>query len=93
MKLSFAGKSMLLFGVSIVLLVAQTMFESGMAQTSLGVERLITFLLFVLPAGAGAVFGIMSLIRREGRSLLAVLGIVFNTLFALFHLMIVLFAG
>ncbi len=93
MKLSLAGKSLLLFGVSIVLLVSLTLFESALLWLSLGVERLITFLLFVLPAGAGAVLGVMSLVRREGRAWLAVIGIVMNSLFALLHLLIVIFAG
>ena len=93
MKLTLAGKSLLLFGVSIVLLVVFTVFESALAQTSIGVERLITFLLFVLPSGAGAVLGGMSLIRREGQVLLAITGIILNGLFALFHLLIVMVAG
>ncbi len=93
MKLSLAGKSLLLFGVSIVLLVSLTLFESALLWLSLSAERLITFLLFVLPAGAGAVLGVMSLVRREGRAWLAVIGIVMNSLFALLHLLIVIFAG
>jgi hypothetical protein len=35
----------------------------------------------------------MSLVLKEGRAWMAVTGVVLNTLFALFHLMIVLFAG
>jgi hypothetical protein len=35
----------------------------------------------------------MSLVRKEGRTWLAVIGIVLNSLFALFHLAGVLFAG
>jgi hypothetical protein len=35
----------------------------------------------------------MSLVRREGRAWLAVTLVALNTLFALFHLLIVLFAG
>lgn len=93
MKLSLAGRSLLLFGASIVLLIAFTLFESSMAKTSLQVERLITLLLFVLPAGAGVVLGVMSLVRREGRAWLAVIGVVMNAVFALFHLMIVIAAG
>jgi hypothetical protein len=93
MKLSLAGKSMSLFVASVIVLVLYTMFESAMANTSLGAERLITFILFVLPAGAGAVLGGMSLARKEGRTLLAVTGLILNGLFALFHLMIVLIAG
>jgi hypothetical protein len=56
-------------------------------------ERLITFLLLVLPAGAGAMLGVLSLIRRQGPLWLAWAGVALNGLFALFHVMIILFAG
>ena len=93
MKLGLAGKSLLMFGASIVLLVALTLFESALTGMSPGVERLVTFLALVLPSGTGSVLGTISLMRREGQAWLAVPGVVLNTLFALFHLMIVLFAG
>ncbi|MBC7878425.1 MAG: hypothetical protein H7Y59_14740 [Anaerolineales bacterium] len=93
MKLNLAGKSLLLFGLSIVFLIALTLFESALTGTSLGMERLITFLLLILPSGAGAMLGVMSLFRKEGRALIAFLAIMLNTLFALFHLTILLFAG
>jgi hypothetical protein len=60
---------------------------------STSAERIVTFALLVLPAGIGAILGIMSLLYREGRAWLAITGIVLNTLFALFHLALVLFAG
>jgi hypothetical protein len=93
MKLSLAGAALLLFGLSVILLLALTGFESALAGISLAVERLITLLLLVLPAAGGAMLGLMSLARREGRVRLAVTGIILNTLFALFHTMIVVFAG
>lgn len=93
MKLNLAGKSLLLFGLSVVFLIALTLFEPALAGVSLGVERLITFMVLVLPSGAGAVFGVMSLFRKEGRALIAVLAILLNILFALFHLTVLLFAG
>jgi hypothetical protein len=46
-----------------------------------------------LPAAVGAGLGVTSLTRREGRMWRAIAGIVLNTLFALFHFMIVLLAG
>lgn len=91
MKLNMA--SLILFILSVVFLGALTLFESALVEMSIGVERLLTFLLLVLPAGVGSVIGVMSLVRREGRPWLAVTLVVLNTLFALFHLMIVLFAG
>jgi hypothetical protein len=93
MNRSLAGISLLLFGVSILLLVALTVFESALAGLSLGAERLLGIVLLVLPAGAGSVLGVMSLVRREDKVWMAVAGVVLNTLFALFHLAIVFFAG
>ena len=85
--------SWLLLVLSILLLVAWTYSESALTGMSPGVERLITFFMLVLPALVGTVLGILSLRRREGRAGLAVSGIVLNALFAIFHLVLVLFAG
>lgn len=84
---------MILFGVCIVILIVLTVFESFLGTMSLGQQRLLTVLGYVLPAGVGSVLGGASLLRREKRPWLAVAGAVLNGLFALFHLMIVLFAG
>jgi len=93
MKPGFAGNSMLLFGVSVVLLLLMTLLESALTGMSTGAERLVTFLLLVLPAGTGAVLGVLSLVRGERRQWLVWTGVMLNGLFALFHLMVVLFAG
>lgn len=93
MKLSLATASLILLGLAVVLLIIFTRFESALLGTSPEVERIISLLGLVLPAGIGAVLGLMSLKRREGRTGFAVTGIVLNTLFALFHLMVILFAG
>jgi hypothetical protein len=92
-KRNLAGGSLLLFGLSVLLLVALTLFESALAGMVPGTERVVTLLLLVLPAAVGAALGVLSLARAEGRVWMAVAGIVLNTLFALFHLMIILFAG
>lgn len=93
MKSGFAARSMILFGLCALILVVTTLAESALGVMSFTFQRIFTFLGFVLPAGIGCVFGVMSLIRREGRPWLATAGIVLNGLFALFHLMIILFAG
>ena len=93
MKRSLATRSMILFGVSVLLLLVWTASESAFIGMSAVVERIVTFVMLVLPAGLGAVFGVMSLIRKEGQKGLAITGILLNTLFAVFHLLIVLFAG
>jgi hypothetical protein len=93
MKRSLAGISLILFGLSVIFLVAWTLFESALPGMSTMTERIITFSLLVLPAGIGAVLGVMSLTYKEGRMWLAITGILLNTLFAFFHLLIVFFAG
>lgn len=93
MKIDLAGKSLILFGVSFLVMLGLTLFESALIGTSLGVQRLIALVGIVLPAGAGAVLGVLSLVRREGRAWLAAAAILLNAAFALFFLAIVLFAG
>lgn len=93
MQPSYARTSLILLGISILLLIALTAFESALVAISTSLERIITFVALVLPAGAGSVLGGMSLARREGKTGLALAGFVLNALFALFHLAIVLFAG
>jgi hypothetical protein len=92
-KRSFATISLILFGLSVVFLVLWTVSESAFAGMSTTAERIVTFALFVLPAGIGAVLGLMSLFYKEEHRGLAITGILLNTLFALFHLALVLFAG
>lgn len=93
MKLSLATASLILFGLSILLLILLTLFESTLLGMSPEAERVISLSGLVLPSAIGAVLGGMSLMRKEGRAWLAVAGILLNTLFALFHLMVILFAG
>ena len=93
MKRSLALVSLILFGLSVVFLILWTVLESAFFGMSTSAERIITFAVLVLPAGIGAVLGLMSLIYREGQKWLAVASTVLNTLFALFHLLLVLFAG
>jgi hypothetical protein len=93
MHMGYARTSLILFGISILLLIAMTVFEAALVGVTASMERIITFLSLVLPAGAGSVLGALSLARREGQTGLAVAGLILNTLFALFHLAIVLFAG
>ena len=93
MKRNLASGSLFLFGLSILLLGTLTAFEPALRGMSLPAERLVTFLLLVLPAGVGLVLGLLSLFRKEGRTWLAIAGILLNGLFGLFHSLILLFAG
>lgn len=93
MKSSFGTKSIIFFLVSVLFLILLTLFESSLVGLSLMAERTISLLLLVLPAMTGIVFGILSLIRKESRRWIGILGILLNTLFALFHLFLLSFAG
>jgi hypothetical protein len=93
MKFSLGLKSLSLFLVSVLFLVLLTLFESSLAGLSLTAERIISLLLLVLPAAIGIVFGVLSLVRKESRRWIGILGISLNTLFAVFHLFLLSFAG
>ena len=93
MKSSFGTKSIIFFLVSVLFLILLTLFESSLVGLSLMAERTISLLLLVLPAMTGIVFGILSLTRKEPRRWIGILGILLNTLFALFHLFLLSFAG
>ena len=93
MKFSLGVKSLSLFLVSVLFLVLLTLIESSLSSLSLTAERTISLLLLVLPAAIGIVFGILSLVRKESRRWIGILGIFLNTLFAMFHLFLLSFAG
>jgi hypothetical protein len=93
MKQNRAAQSLILFGVSLLLLIILTLSESALVGISLQTERVVTFLLLVVPALIGAFLGALALVRREGSMWQALAGLVLNTLFALFHLLLLTFAG
>jgi hypothetical protein len=93
MKFGLGLKSLALFLVSVLFLILLTLFESSLAGLSLAAERIISLLLLILPAIIGIVFGILSLVRKESRRWIGILGILLNALFALFHLFLLSFAG
>jgi hypothetical protein len=93
MKLSLGAKSLALFGLSILLLALLTLFESWFSGMSRTAEKAISTFLLVLPGVIGIAFGILSIIRKESRLWMAILGVLLNTLFALFHVFVIAFAG
>ena len=93
MKLTYATGSLLLFALSVLLLFMLTRFESGLVGMPASSERVTTFFLLVLPASLGAALGLTSLRRGEGQRWQAIAGTSLNSLFALFHLLIVFIAG
>jgi len=93
MKLSFAVRSLLMLIVSIAFLIILTLADAALAQRSLAAQRLIALITLVLAPAFGSLLAVLGLIRKDGHRWLAVLCLIINTLFALFHLALVFFAG
>ena len=93
MRFTLGTGSLLLFGLSCVFLLLLTLFEGMFSGVSNTVERIISLVLLVLPGSVGVILGIVSLVRKEPQRWLAALGILLNTLFALFHAFVIAFAG
>lgn len=93
MRLSLSTKSLAFFLLSVLFLVLLTLFESSLTGLSLAMERILSLVLLVLPATIGIVFGLLSIVRKESRRWLSILGILLNVLFALFQLFVLSFAG
>lgn len=93
MKLGLGAKSISLFVLSVLSLLLLTLFESSFSGMSLTAEKVISALLLVLPAVIGVAFGIQSILRKEPKLWMAILGTLLNALFALFHIFVISFAG
>jgi len=93
MKLSLGAKSIALFVLSLLFLVFLTVFESSLSALSLTAERAISALLLVMPAVIGIVFGIRGITAKEPKPWVAILGVLLNTLFALFFIFLLSFAS
>lgn len=93
MNLNFGMRSIVSFAASVLFLVLLTLFEPSLINVSLRTERMISFLLLVLPGVIGIVFGVLGIVRKESKRWIAYMGILLNSLFALFHLFVLSFAG
>jgi len=93
MKMSLGAKSLALFVLSLLFLVLLTLFESLLSGLSLTAERVISALLLVLPGLFGIVLGVLSMLRKEPRVWVAILGVILNALFVLFQTAVLFFAG
>jgi hypothetical protein len=93
MKSSLGTKSMLFLGLGFVFLILLTVFEARLAGLSLTTEKILSLFLLVTPAVVGALFGVLSLVRKEPRAWIGILGTLLNLLFALFHIFLISFAG
>jgi len=92
MNFSLGIKSVFMFLLSILFLILITLFDSSLAGLSMATQRIISFVLLVLPGIAGVIYGIVS-IRHKEKTWIAILGILLNALFALFQLFVISFAG
>lgn len=93
MALGLGVKSILLFVLSCVFLLVLTILESLLSGLSLTTERIITAILLILPGLVGIIFGAMSLRRKELPRWVAILGMLLNGVFVLFHVFLLSFAG
>ena len=93
MKWSFAAASLALFVVSMLFLLLLTLFESSLTNMSMAAERLVSAILLVVPGVVGVILAVMSFLRKEAKQWMALLGILLNALFALFHVFVLAFAG
>jgi nitrate reductase gamma subunit len=93
MNLSYGAKSLVAFGLSLLFLILLTLFESRLTSLSFASKRIVSFVLLVLPALAGLALGIISLVRKEAKAWMGILGILLNAMFALFHAAVLSFAG
>ncbi|HET9587891.1 MAG TPA: hypothetical protein VFO91_03785 [Anaerolineales bacterium] len=90
---NLAARSIGLFILAVFFLMLLTLFEGLLSGMSLTAEKVMSVSLLVLPGAAGAGFGVLSLVRREPKPWLAILGILLNASFALFHVFLISFAG
>jgi hypothetical protein len=93
MRSSLGAKSIFLFLLTLLFLFLLTFFESSLSRLSLTTERIISALLLIVPGFIGMILGAASLRRKELPRWVAILGILLNGLFAVFHVFVLLFAG
>ena len=93
MKLSLGARSILLFVLSCIFLLVLSLLEEPFLGLSLIVERIISAVLLILPGLVGIIFGVLSLRRKELPRWVAILGMLLNGVFVLFHIFLLSFAG
>jgi len=93
MNIVLGAQSLALFAVSVLFLILITLFEASLSGMSLTAEKLLSALILVVPAVIGIVLGVLAINRKERNRWMAILGILLNTLFALFQIFVISFAG
>ncbi|MBV9790969.1 MAG: hypothetical protein JOZ51_22435 [Chloroflexi bacterium] len=89
-RYGLASCAMFLIAV-VILIVATTFFDTSLGRLSLTAQRWIGFGTLVLPALVGVILGGLGL--RQPRRALTIVGIILNTLFALYFALVLSFAG
>lgn len=90
---NLGAKSLALFGLSVLFLILLTLFESLFLNLSITGERILNFLLLVVPSLIGLVLGVMGARSRGPNHWMSILGILLNALFALYFIFLLSFAG
>jgi hypothetical protein len=93
MNMGLGAKSLALFVISVLFLILITLFEASLSGMSLTAEKILSALLLVVPAVIGIVLGVLAINRKEPKRWMAISGILLNTLFALFQIFVISFAG
>jgi len=93
MNMGLGAKSLALFALCVLFLILITLFEASLSGMSLTAEKLLSALLLVVPAVIGIVLGVLAINRKKPNRWIAILGILLNTLFALFQIFVIAFAG
>jgi hypothetical protein len=93
MKLRLGVQSLILFVLSCVFLSLLTLLEFWLSNLSPTGERIISVLLLIVPGSIGVIAGVASLRRQELPPSVAILGILLNGLFVLFHIFVLSMAG
>lgn len=93
MKWSLAAKSLAWFGISVLALLLLTLFESSFSGLPMTAERTLSIVFLILPGVIGMIYGVSAILHKEGKPWLAILGILLNLLFVLFHISLLSFAG
>lgn len=89
-RYGLASCAMFLLAI-VILIVATTLFDTSLGGLSPTAQRWIGFGTLVLPALVGVILGGIGL--RQPRRAPAIVGLVLNTLFALYFALVLSFAG
>ena len=86
--------SFVLFGIALVSFVCTgIVLDSLLSSIPTFIQRMLLVLFIILPAGIGALLGLITLFQKPRRVLLSLLALILNGLTAVFFLFLALFAG